>query len=53
MSTVVSLLVAILVVGLVLYLVDLLPLDGRAKRVVQVIVLVIAIVYLLRTFLVI
>ena len=53
MSMLVSLLVAVLVVGLVLYLLDMLPMDGRMKRIVQLVVLVIAILYLLRTFLVI
>lgn len=43
----VSLLVAVLVVILLLYLVQLLPLDGRITLALQIAIIVIAIIYLL------
>jgi hypothetical protein len=45
---IISILITFLVVILVLYLVNMLPLDGRAKHIVRVIVIVIGIVSLLR-----
>lgn len=44
----VSVLITFLVVILILYLINMLPLDGRAKQIVQVIVVVIGIISLLR-----
>jgi len=48
MSLLINVLITFVVIILVLYLVNLLPLDGRAKQIVRVIVIVIGIVYLLR-----
>lgn len=48
MNFLISLLITFLVVILILYLVDRLPLDRRAKQIVRIIVIVIAILYLLR-----
>ena len=48
MSLLISALITFLVVILVLYLVNLLPIDGRAKQIVRVIVIVIGILSLLR-----
>jgi hypothetical protein len=48
MSLLISVLITFVVVILVLYLINLLPIDGRAKQIVQVIVIVIGIVSLLR-----
>lgn len=48
MPLLVNVLITFVVVILILYLVNLLPLDGRAKQIVRVIVIVIGIVYLLR-----
>ena len=48
MSTLIGVLITFLVVILVLYLVNMLPLDGRAKQIVQVIVIVIGIISLLK-----
>ena len=45
--TLIGLVVFILVLALILYLVNLLPIDGNFKRIVQVLVIVIAIIYLL------
>jgi hypothetical protein len=48
MGILISVLITFLVVILILYLINMLPLDGRAKRIVQVIVIVIGILSLLR-----
>jgi len=44
----IGILVTFLVVILVLYLVNMLPIDGRAKQIVRVIVIIIGIVSLLK-----
>jgi len=48
MSILISALITFVVVILVLYLVNMLPIDGRAKQIVRVIVIIIGIVSLLR-----
>ena len=48
MSTLISVLITFVVVILVLYLVNLLPIDGRAKQIVRIIVIIIGILSLLR-----
>jgi hypothetical protein len=48
MSLLISVLITFVVVILVLYLVDMLPIDGRAKYIVRIIVIIIGIVSLLR-----
>jgi len=45
---IVGVLVTFLVVILVLYLINMLPLDGRAKQIVRVIVIILGIVSLLK-----
>jgi hypothetical protein len=49
MPLLINVLITFLVVILVLYLVNLLPIDGRAKQIVRVIVIIIGIVSLLRS----
>ena len=44
----VSALVTFLVVILILYLINLLPLDGRAKQIIRVIVIILGVISLLR-----
>ena len=44
----VSILITFLVVILVLYLINLLPLDGRAKQIIRVIVIVLGVISLLK-----
>ena len=44
MSIIISILITFLVVILVLYLINMLPLDGRAKQIARVIVIIIGIV---------
>ena len=48
MNLIISVLITFLVVILVLYLVNMLPLNGRAKHIVRVIVIVIGIIPLLK-----
>jgi hypothetical protein len=47
-GTLISILITFLVIILILYLVNLLPIDGRAKQIVRVIVIVIGIISLLK-----
>ncbi len=48
MAMLISVLITFVVVILVLYLVNLLPIDGRAKQIVRVVVIIIGIISLLR-----
>jgi hypothetical protein len=48
MSLLISVLITFLVIILCLYLVNMLPLDGRAKQIVRVLIIVIGVLYLLR-----
>jgi hypothetical protein len=48
MSTIISLLITFLVIILILYLVNMLPIDGRAKQIARVVVIVLGIISLLR-----
>lgn len=48
MSLLIGALVTFLVVILILYLVNMLPIDGRAKQIIRIIVIIIGVLYLLR-----
>lgn len=48
MNTIIGVLITFLVIILVLYLVNMLPIDGRAKQIARVIVIVIGIISLLK-----
>jgi hypothetical protein len=48
MSLLISALITFVVVILVLYLVNMLPIDGRAKQIVRIVVIIIGILSLLR-----
>jgi hypothetical protein len=48
MGILISALITFLVVILVLYLVNMLPIDGRAKQIVRVIVIIIGVLSLLK-----
>ena len=48
MSILISILITFLVIVLVLYLINMLPIDGRAKQIVRVIVIIIGILSLLK-----
>ena len=47
-SLLISVLVTFLVIILVLYLINLLPIDGRAKQIVRIIVIIIGVLSLLK-----
>ena len=48
MSILISVLITFVVVILILYLVNMLPIDGRARQIVRVIVIIIGILSLLK-----
>jgi hypothetical protein len=48
MNTIIGVLITFLVVILVLYLVNMLPIDGRARQIVRVIVIIIGVISLLK-----
>jgi hypothetical protein len=48
MALLISILITFLVVILVLYLINMLPIDGRAKQIVRVIVIIIGVLSLLK-----
>ena len=48
MNMLISVLITFVVIILVLYLVNLLPIDGRAKQIVRVVVIVLGIISLLK-----
>jgi uncharacterized membrane protein len=48
MSALISILITFLVIILVLYLINMLPLDGRAKQIARVVVIIIGIISLLK-----
>jgi hypothetical protein len=48
MSILISLLITFLVIILVLYLVNMLPIDGRAKQIVRIVVIIIGVLSLLK-----
>ena len=48
MNVIIGVLITFLVIILVLYLVNMLPIDGRAKQIVRIIVIVIGVLSLLK-----
>jgi hypothetical protein len=48
MNAIIGVLITFLVIVLVLYLVNMLPIDGRAKQIVRVIVIIIGVISLLK-----
>jgi hypothetical protein len=48
MDVLIGVLITFLVVILVLYLVNLLPIDGRAKQIVRIIVIIIGVISILK-----
>lgn len=48
MSLLISILITFVVIILVLYLVNILPIDGRAKQIIRAIVIIIGIISLLK-----
>jgi hypothetical protein len=48
MGLLISILITFLVIVLVLYLINLLPIDGRAKQIARIIVIIIGVISLLK-----
>ncbi|PZA13074.1 hypothetical protein DNX69_04795 [Rhodopseudomonas palustris] len=48
MSLLIGILITFLVIILVLYLINMLPLDGRAKQIARIVVIIIGVVSLLK-----
>ena len=48
MNVIIGVLITFLVIILVLYLVNMLPIDGRAKQIVRIIVIIIGVLSLLK-----
>ena len=48
MNVIIGVLITFLVIILVLYLVKMLPIDGRAKQIVRIIVIIIGVISLLK-----
>jgi uncharacterized membrane protein len=48
MSILISILITFLVIILVLYLINMLPIDGRAKQICRVVVIILGVISLLR-----
>jgi hypothetical protein len=49
-SQLISIIVALVIVGLLLYLVGLIPMDGTIKQIIRVLVIIAVIVWLLQAF---
>jgi hypothetical protein len=49
-SGLIGIIVTLVVVGLVLYLIDLIPMDGAIKQIIRLIVIIAVVVWLLRAF---
>lgn len=47
----ISLLVTLIVIGLLLYLVDLLPIEGNFKLIIRIVLIIILILWILQNFL--
>jgi hypothetical protein len=46
----ISIIVTLVVIGLVLYLIDLIPMDGTIKQIIRIIVIIGVVVWLLQAF---
>jgi hypothetical protein len=49
-SGLISIIVSLVVIGLLLYLIDLIPMDGAIKQIIRIIVIIAVIVWLLQSF---
>jgi len=47
---IISIIVALVVIGLVLYLIDLIPMDGTIKQIIRLIIIICVVVWLLQAF---
>jgi uncharacterized membrane protein len=48
MSLLISILITFLVIILVLYLINMLPIDGRAKQIIRIVVIIIGVLSMLK-----
>ncbi len=48
--TLISIIVTLIVIGLLLYLIGLIPMDGTIKQIIRVVVIIAVIVWLLQSF---
>ncbi len=46
----ISIIVTLVVIGLVLYLIDLIPMDGTIKQIIRLIIIIAVVVWLLEAF---
>jgi hypothetical protein len=46
----IGIIVTLVVIGLVLYLIDLIPMDGAIKQIIRLIVIIFVVIWLLRVF---
>jgi hypothetical protein len=49
-SGLISIIVTLVVVGILLYLIELIPMDGTIKQIIRVVVIILVILWLLQTF---
>jgi hypothetical protein len=49
-SPLISIIVTLVVIGLLLYLIDLIPMDGAIKQIIRIIVIIAVVVWLLESF---
>jgi hypothetical protein len=49
-SGLISIIVTLIVVGILLYLIELIPMDGTIKQIIRVVVIILVILWLLQTF---
>ena len=49
-SGLISIIVSLIVIGLLLYLIDRIPMDGTIKQIIQIVVIIAVIVWLLQSF---
>jgi hypothetical protein len=47
---IISIIVTLVVIGLVLYLIDLIPMDGTIKQIIRLIIIICVVVWLLQAF---
>jgi hypothetical protein len=48
--SIISIIVTLVVIGLVLYLIDLIPMDGTIKQIIRLIVIICVVIWLLQAF---
>jgi hypothetical protein len=47
---IISIIVTLVVIGLLMYLIDLIPMDGTIKQIIRVIIIICVVVWLLQAF---